>query len=89
MNRLLFVPLILLLQPVAFSQKADFQAAEKFRAENLIPRYGDLSLNANWIEESDIFWYSFKTPAGKNYYYVNAASRSRKLLFDSRIEGIC
>lgn len=66
------------------AQKADFRSAEKFRADNLAPKYGDLSVSANWIEESDIFWYSYKTPAGKNYYYVNAATRSKVPLFDSR-----
>ena len=69
---------------VVFSQKADFKAAEKFRGDNLTSRYGDLSVSATWIEESDIFWYSFKTSAGKNYYYVNASARSKQLMFDSR-----
>jgi len=68
----------------AYSQKADFKTAEKFRGDNLTSRYGDLSVNPSWIEESDIFWYSFKTSAGKNYYYVNAASRSKQLMFDNR-----
>ena len=66
------------------AQKADFKAAEKFRAENLTPKYGDLSVNANWIEESDIFWYSFRTSSGKNYYYVNAGLKSKQLMFDSK-----
>ena len=66
------------------AQKADFKAAEKFRADNLTPKYGDLSVSANWIEESDIFWYSFKTSAGKNYYYVNAGLRTKQPMFDSR-----
>lgn len=65
-------------------QKADFKAAEKFRGDNLTPKYGDLSVNASWIEESDIFWYSYKTPDGRNFYYVDAASRTKRLMFDSR-----
>ncbi len=69
---------------LAFPQKADFKAAEKFRGDNLTPRYGDLSVNPTWIEESDFFWYSFKTSSGKNFYYVNAAAKSKQLLFDSR-----
>ncbi|MGD0581380.1 MAG: DPP IV N-terminal domain-containing protein [Bacteroidales bacterium] len=69
---------------VASAQKADFRAAEKFRGENLAPKYYDLSVNPNWIEESDIFWYSFKTSAGKSYYYVNAATSSKRPMFDSR-----
>jgi dipeptidyl-peptidase-4 len=66
------------------AQKADFKAAEKFRMENLTPKVGDLAVGANWIEESDIFWYSYKTSSGKNFYYVNAATRSKQSLFDCR-----
>ena len=67
-----------------YSQKADFKAAEKFRGDNLTSRYGDLAVDPTWIEDSEIFWYSFKTSSGKNYYYVNAATRAKKLLFDNR-----
>jgi dipeptidyl-peptidase 4 len=66
------------------AQKADFKAAEKYRAENLAPKYGDLSVNANWIEGSDIFWYSYKTSAGKNFYIVNAQAKTKKIMFDSK-----
>jgi dipeptidyl aminopeptidase/acylaminoacyl peptidase len=69
---------------IGTAQKADFKAAEKFRADNLTPKYGDLSVNPGWIEESDIFWYSFKTSTGKNFYYVNAALKSKQPMFDSR-----
>ncbi len=75
---------LLTLSVISFAQKADFKAAEKFRAENLTPKYGDLAVNANWIEESDVFWYSFKTSAGKNFYYVDASARLKKPMFESR-----
>jgi len=84
MKSLLFLPALLVLSLFTTAQKADFKAAEKFRADNLIPKYGDLAVNASWIEESDIFWYSFKTSAGKNFYYVNAATRSKQLMFESK-----
>ncbi len=84
MKRLWFIQALIAITFPLAAQKADFKAAEKFRAENLVPKYGDLTVNANWIEESDIFWYSFKTSAGKNYYYVNATSRSKQPMFDSK-----
>jgi dipeptidyl aminopeptidase/acylaminoacyl peptidase len=84
MKHLLFFVGLIAISFSANSQKADFKAAEKFRADNLASKYGDLSVNASWIEESDIFWYSFKTSAGKNYYYVNAATRTKRTMFDSR-----
>jgi dipeptidyl-peptidase-4 len=84
MKRQLLLLSILSLSLLTAAQKADFHAAEKFREDNLTPKYGDLEVNANWIGNNDVFWYSFKTSAGKNYYYVNAAGRSKQLLFDSR-----
>ena len=83
-HSLLLIAMLALGTSQLLAQKADFKAAEKFRADNLTPKYGDLSVNPNWIEESDFFWYSFKTSSGKNYYYVNAALRSKQPMFDSR-----
>ena len=81
--------LLIFIIPLCFSlfssgQKADFNAAEKFRADNLTPKYGDLAIDASWIEESDIFWYSFKTSSGKNFYYVNAATKSKQKMFGTQ-----
>jgi len=84
MKSLLFYFLLSCLSIYSVAQKADFKAAEKFRADNTAAKYGDLAVNATWIEESDIFWYSFKTPSGKNFYYVNAATKSKQLMFDSK-----
>jgi dipeptidyl aminopeptidase/acylaminoacyl peptidase len=84
MKRIIIIPILLHFSVLAISQKANFKAAEKFLEDNLTNKTGDLEIIANWIEETDIFWYSFKNSAGKNYYYVNAASRSRQLMFNSR-----
>ena len=84
MKRVILILVILFNAGYLTGQKADFATAEKFRGDNLTPKYGDLSVTPNWIEESDIFWYTYKSPAGRNYYYVNAASRSKRLMFDSR-----
>jgi len=84
LKRLWYVFVIITFSLMANGQKADFKAAEKYRDENLSHKYGDLSVNANWIEGSDIFWYSYKTSTGKNYYYVNASAKTKKLMFDSK-----
>lgn len=84
MKRIFYSVLLFFITVYTFAQKADFKAAEKFRADNLTPKYGDLAVNPTWIEQSEIFWYSFKTSAGKNYYYVNAATRSKQMMFDSK-----
>lgn len=84
MKSLLVSLVLVVLSFSANAQKADFAAAEKFRSDNLTPKYGDLSVNPNWIEESDIFWYSFKTSSGKNFYYVDAATKSKRQMFESK-----
>jgi len=84
MKRIMLFQILLILFISSTAQKADFKAAEKFRADNLTPKYGDLAVNASWIEESDIFWYSFKTSVGKNFYYVNAATQSKRPMFESK-----
>jgi dipeptidyl-peptidase 4 len=84
MKPFMFFLILFIFSSILTAQKADFKSAEKFRGDNLTPKFGDLAVNATWIEESDIFWYSFKTSAGRGFYYVNAATRNRQLLFDSR-----
>ena len=84
MKRLLTICVLLIVAASLSAQKADFRAAEKFSPENLRPTVGDLSVSPQWIHDFDIFWYSFKNPNGKNYYYVDAAKRSKRLLFDSK-----
>jgi len=75
---------LLLFTFVASGQTANFSAAEKFLDKNMESRLGDLEVTPNWIGESDLFWYSFKTTEGKNFYIVNPALKSKQLLFDSR-----
>jgi len=84
MKHLLFFLVLFCLTALATAQKADFKAAEKFREDNLTTKYGDLDVSAKWIAESDIFWYSFKTSSGRNFYYVNAETRSKVPMFDNR-----
>lgn len=76
--------ILLLAATSVFAQKADFQAAEKYSGANLQQKVGDLSVNAQWIEKSDLFWYSYKTSEGRNFYIVDAAKKSRQLMFDNR-----
>jgi dipeptidyl-peptidase 4 len=84
MKKLIFILTLCLTAGSLSAQQANFRAAEKFSPENLRPTVGDLSVNAQWINDFDIFWYSFKTPKGKNYYYVDAVKKSKRLMFDCK-----
>ncbi len=79
----LFLTLILNVSGLC-SQEADFKTAEKFLDENLASRFSDLAVAPNWLENSDIFWYSFKTSEGKKLWYVNAVAKTKQPMFDNR-----
>jgi dipeptidyl-peptidase 4 len=39
-------------------------------------------VDAHWLKKSDRFWYEYETTAGKNWYIVNPATKSKTNLFD-------
>ncbi len=83
MKRLTILSIMLASTFGLFAQKADFKAAEKYSTINMSPKVGDMSVSPNWINKSNNFWYTYKTSAGKNYYYVNADLRAKKEMFNS------
>jgi dipeptidyl-peptidase-4 len=70
-----------------YAQKANFQLAEKLSSENMRKMISSTSVRPNWLKDSDIFWYQYKTGDGENYYIVDASKRSKKLLFDNQELG--
>ena len=56
MKRAFILTFILLITAVAYPQKADFKAAEKFRSSNLELKTGDIRVRPNWIHESNNFY---------------------------------
>lgn len=65
-------------------RRADYAQAEKFRLLDEAPlRDYSLEVSPTFINGTDCFYYSFTTPEGKQYYYVNPAKREKRLLFDT------
>ncbi|HCC71820.1 MAG TPA: S9 family peptidase [Bacteroidales bacterium] len=84
MKNTLIIITAVLISSAAYSQKADFKSAEKFRSSNLKSKVGDTRVRPNWIHETNKFWYSYKKSDGKNYYYIDADAKTKKVMFDSR-----
>ena len=85
MKRSLLVALGLLLMAPAWAQhKANFKAAEKFKASNIQKMLKSTRVRPNWFKDSDKFWYSYTTTEGKKYYVVDPAKKSKQLLFDNK-----
>ena len=41
------------------------------------------TVNPNWLQNGNRFWYQYKTTSGSNYYLVDADQRSKSKLFDN------
>jgi dipeptidyl aminopeptidase/acylaminoacyl peptidase len=79
------IPIVLLLfgiSTLTLAQQANFEAAERFTGEKMEKLIGNTSVFPRWIEDTDRFWYTYENNEGKNWYYVDAARPSQRLLFD-------
>jgi len=62
--------------------KANYTLAAKFSPEKLKKLIFSTTVNPNWINHTDRFWYEFTSPQGKKWYVVNPASNTKEPLFD-------
>lgn len=77
-NLLLF---FLICANVLFAQKADFKSCFKYTESNLGKYYHGLSVGANWINQTDFFWYSYTGTHGTRYYLVDAPNGKKTEMF--------
>jgi dipeptidyl-peptidase 4 len=66
-------------QPAA---TANYELAERFSPDRLKAMVFSTSVDANWLKESDRFWYSFETSDGKLYNIVDPVRKTKNVLFD-------
>jgi len=80
----LFLNIFLLFQPtdVLAQEKANFELAERFTADEMQNMTGSTFLNANWMKNKSEFWYEWETPNGKKWIHVDADDQQKRPLFD-------
>jgi len=66
-----------------YVKKANYKLAAKFAGDKIDNMLFDYSVNPNWLENSDKFWYKYETPEGKFFYLVNPEKRMKKPVFDN------
>ena len=66
-------------------QKANYEQAERFGKMKFGMLAGSLEVRPNYIGESDVFWYTFKTGDGVRYYYVDPKRGVKRELFDRKL----
>jgi dipeptidyl aminopeptidase/acylaminoacyl peptidase len=63
------------------AQTANFQQAKEFTTKKMQKLVGSTSVRPHWIKHTNRFWYQYKTPEGKNWYFVDADKRSQHKIF--------
>ena len=63
-------------------QKANYEQASQFSSKKLRNLVYSTRIRPNWFARSDRFWYSWKTSCGTKYYIVDAATGSKREVFD-------
>ncbi|QCR25078.1 DPP IV N-terminal domain-containing protein [Pontibacter sp. SGAir0037] len=71
-------------QPTASAPaKGNYQLASRFSPKKLQKLIFTTNLDPHWLRNSDRFWYEYETSNGKNWYIVDPATKSKKLLFNT------
>jgi len=63
-------------------EKANYELAARWTPAKVGKLVFNLSVEPHWLVSGDRFWYVYETPAGKDWYLVEAARGSRRPLFD-------
>lgn len=84
MKKLLFVLLMSSFVATSSAQEMlpGYTQARRFTAEKLKSMLFSTSIDPHWTPKGDRFWYSYKTGEGTTWYLVNAATRTKRPLFD-------
>lgn len=84
MKNILVILFLVLASVANAQQKANYALAERFRELTKMPivKYS-LEIHPRYINNTDRFWYSFRTEEGNKYYLVDPGKRSKRLLFDN------
>lgn len=63
--------------------KANYDLTARFSPAKLKTKIFSTEVRPSWINHSDRFWYEYQTSAGKSWYLVDPATRSKQPLFDN------
>ena len=59
------------------------ELAERFSGGKLRSMLFSTTVDPNWFQKGEKFWYSYKTGDGTKWYIVDPATKSKSLLFDN------
>jgi dipeptidyl-peptidase-4 len=74
---------ISLTETTASPEKANYQLAARFSPNKLKKIIYSTVVDPHWLKMSNRFWYQYETPDGKQWWIVDPALKSKRLLFDN------
>ena len=70
-------------QAAASAESPNYRLAGRFAPYKIQELIHSTSVEPNWIENSERFWYSWETGDGKSYYLVDPEAGTKNDIFDS------
>jgi dipeptidyl-peptidase-4 len=64
-------------------ERANYQAAARYSPSKLKKMIYSTTVDPHWLKLSNRFWYQYEAPNGKQWYIVDPALKSKKMLFDN------
>lgn len=87
MKNSVVIYLCALFTTIVFAQetpKPNYRQAARFSPENIAKMVHSTTVNPNWLQNGNRFWYQYKTASeGSKYYLVDADKKTKTPLFDN------
>ncbi|WP_445748875.1 DPP IV N-terminal domain-containing protein [Polaribacter sp.] len=87
MKNSVVIYLCALFTTIIFAQetpKPNYRQAARFSPENIAKMVHSTTVNPNWLQNGNRFWYQYKTASeGSKYYLVDADKKTKTPLFDN------
>ncbi len=62
--------------------KANYELAARWTPAKVNKMVFDVAVTPHWMDSGDRFWYSFENSAGRKFYIVDPAKKSKSLVYD-------
>lgn len=79
---LIGLPLQAQIQRGPTREKADYEAAARFSMKKVRKMVFSTGVRPVWFKNSDLFWYTYKTPQGESWYVADPVKGTQQELFD-------
>src|SRR5207302_815314 len=68
--------------PAAKPVKANYELAARWTTAKVNKLVFDIAVTPHWMDAGDRFWYSFETSAGRKFYIVDPAKKTKSMAFE-------